>query len=266
MHEIEAGNATVWSLCGKIPTIGFYRGLHHYLKQHFKATKTLIGKLYSGIDSNLKEKGSRPDNIYRFVERIVSSQRHSEELMPYDTQQVKSMSIDLKKCSEQVEMLNSECTELRGKFEKTRSHLRSTKTALGDITNQNTVLNQRLKAAREKISQLKFKNASLEEECVNLQVDLLSETMDSADSADHQDDSVTEPINTLQSIIGNSQKYTPEIRKLYYNLLAEQVPVSKITDIIQHVLRCFNPTENVEDLQLPKRSCAAYMRKEELTL
>lgn len=68
----------------------------------------------------------------------------------------------------------------------------------------------------------------------------------------------------LQSIIGNSQKYSPEIRKLYYNLLAEQVPVSKITDIIQYVLKCFHPTENVEDLQLPKKSCATYMRKEEL--
>ena len=46
--------------------------------------------------------------------------------------------------------------------------------------------------------------------------------------------------------------------------MAEQVPVSKITDIIRHVLKCFNLTENVEDLQLPKKSCASYMRKEEL--
>ena len=260
MSEIEAGNVTVWSLSDKIPTIGFYRALHHYLKQQFKATKTAIGKLYCGIDVNLKEKGSRPDNIHRFVERIISSERHSEELMLYDTQPAKSMSIHLKKCSDQLEMLNSECTELRSKFEKTKSQLRSTKSALRDITNQNTVLNQRLKCAREKSGQLKCKNSSLEEEYVKLQVDLLSETTDSTDS--DPDDSVIEP--TLQSIVGNCRKYTPEIRKLYYNLLAEQVPVSKITDIIRHVLKCFNPTENVEDLQLPKRSCASYMRKEEL--
>ena len=150
-------------LSGRIPTISFYRALHHYLKQHFKAA---IGKLYCGIDSHLKEKGGRPDNIYRFVERIVLSQHHSEELMLYDTQRTKSLSIHLRKCSEQLEMLNSECTELRSKFEKSKSQLRSTKTALCDITNQNSVLNQRLKAAREKVSQLKCKNASLEEECV----------------------------------------------------------------------------------------------------
>ena len=208
----------------------------------------------------MKEKGSRPDNIYWFVERIISSDRHSEELMLYDAQPAKSMSIHLKKCSDQLEMLNSECTEIRSKFEKTKSQLRSTKSALRDVTNQNTVLNQRLKSAREKISQLKCKNASLEEECMNLQVDLLSDTTDSTDS--DADDSAIEP--TLQSIVGNCRKYTSEIRKLYYNLLAEQVPVSKITDIIRHVLKCFNPTENVEDLQLPKKSCASYMRKEEL--
>ena len=75
MSEIEAGKATVWSLSGRIPTIGFYRALHYHLKQHFKATKTAIGKLYCGIDSNLKEKGSRPDNIYRFVERVISIQK-----------------------------------------------------------------------------------------------------------------------------------------------------------------------------------------------
>lgn len=56
----------------------------------------------------------------------------------------------------------------------------------------------------------------------------------------------------IRPTLGNSRKYTPEIRKLYYSLLEEQVPVSKITDIIRHVLKCFNPTENVEDLQLPK--------------
>ena len=223
------------SSSGRIPTIGFYRALHHYLKQQFKAT----GKFYCGIDSNLKEKGSRPDNIYRFVERVISSRRHSEELMLYNTQPTKSMSIHLKKCSEQLEILNLEYTELRSKFEKTKSQLRSTKFALRDITHQNTVLNQRLKAGKKKISQLKCKNASLEEERANLQVDLLSETTDSADS--DPDDSVMEP--TLQSIIGNSRKYTPEMRKLYYSLLEEQVPVSKIPDIIRHVLKCFNPTE-----------------------
>ena len=145
--------------------------------------------------------------------------------MLYDTQPAKHMSAYLKKCSEQLEMLSSEC-----RFKKTKSQLRSKKSALHDVTNENTVLTQRLKAARNQSSLLKGKNASLEE-CINFEVDLLSETTDSADS--DLDDLVTEP--TLQSIIGNSRQYTPEIRKLYYNLLANQVPVSNISDY----LTCF---------------------------
>ena len=48
---------------------------------------------------------------------------------------------------------------------------------------------------------------------------------------------------------------------LYYNLLEEQVPISKINTIIRYVLKCFNPTENIEALELPKKSCAAYYEK-----
>ena len=69
---------------------------------------------------------------------------------------------------------------------------------------------------------------------------------DSTTDTDSEDNSA-EP--SLQSIIGGSRKYSPEIRKLYYTLLAAQVPVSKISDIIRSVLECFNPTASVEDLQ-----------------
>ena len=50
--------------------------------------------------------------------------------------------------------------------------------------------------------------------------------------------------STFQYITGD-HKYSPEIRKLYYSLLADQVPISKFTDIIRTVLKCFNPSMNV---------------------
>jgi translation initiation factor 1 (eIF-1/SUI1) len=49
-------------------------------------------------------------------------------------------------------------------------------------------------------------------------------------------------------------------------LLADQIPVSKISDIIRTVLKSFNPSMNVEKLNLPKKTCASYMRKEELKI
>ena len=67
------------------------------------------------------------------------------------------MSTRLSECSEQLEILNLECAELRSNYEKTKSYLRSTKTALHYITNQNSIIVQKLKTTREKISQLNVK-------------------------------------------------------------------------------------------------------------
>ena len=82
------------------------------------------------------------------------------------------MSKQLSECSEKLELLKLECTELRTSYEEARSQLKNTKAALRDITNQNSILVQNLKSSRAKISQLKCRNASLEEECVNFRVDL----------------------------------------------------------------------------------------------
>ena len=58
--------------------------------------------------------------------------------------------------------------------------------------------------------------------------------------------------------------YSTEIRTLYYSLLAAQIPASKIDSIIKSVIKCFQPFVNVDELKLPKKSCASYMRKDEL--
>ena len=60
------------------------------------------------------------------------------------------------------------------------------------------------------------------------------------------------------------KKYSPEIRALYYSLLASQIPPGKICNVIKDVLVAFVPGVNVESLQLPAEICANYMRREEL--
>ena len=40
------------------------------------------------------------------------------------------------------------------------------------------------------------------------------------------------------------------------------MPVSKIT--IKNTLKCFDPSVNLDEIRLPKKSCAAYMRQAEL--
>ena len=56
--------------------------------------------------------------------------------------------------------------------------------------------------------------------------------------------------------------YSPAIRRLYYSLLANQVPAARVKEIVSTVLECFIPDC---DVKLPKESCAGYMRREELT-
>ena len=67
---------------------------------------------------------------------------------------------------------------------------------------------------------------------------------------------------TFQTKAG--RRYLPAIRKLYYSLLSDQVPSSKIIAIIKMIIKCFNPSIDVEKLKLPQRACANYMRREEL--
>lgn len=256
LNEVQTGSQShLWELNG-IPSIGFYRALHTYLKRQLRSTKVLIGRFYATIDRNFREKGSRPDNIYRFVERIVASKRQSDEPMVYNIQVIKEIKSQLKKCSEQIDELHAECTELRQKFEISRNQLRCAKLALHDTTNENQSLKRKYEFTKLKVGNLKGKNELLEAECAKLQIENLDLFSDN-DSNDESCDADTsyqsgDVESNLQDIVGH-HKYSPEIRKLYYSLLANQVPVSKIANIIQTVLKCFIPDENVEELRLPKK-------------
>ncbi len=60
------------------------------------------------------------------------------------------------------------------------------------------------------------------------------------------------------------QKFTKDIRTLYYRLLAEQIPSGKIEKSIKIVLESMCPHIDVENMKLPKTSLANRMRSSEL--
>ena len=45
LSEIQAGNATIWSFSGRIPTIGCHRVLHFFFKLHFNRLPSLQSKI-----------------------------------------------------------------------------------------------------------------------------------------------------------------------------------------------------------------------------
>ena len=82
-HQVETGKDHQWQLQG-VPTIGFYQQLHSFIRKwcvSHNATKTTIGLLYLSIDPNLKQKGSRADNVYRFIHSLTD--KPSSSPMPY---------------------------------------------------------------------------------------------------------------------------------------------------------------------------------------
>lgn len=166
---------------------------------------------------------------------------------------MKEIKSRLKKCTEQISELHAECSHLRQQFETSRNQLESTKLALCNMINENQCLKSKCEFTKLKIDNLKDKNKLLESECAQLQMDNLDLLSDNEDNescytdTSYQSDGVD---SNLQDIVGHHM-YSHEIRKLYYSLLANQVPASKIADIIQTVLKCFNPDKNVEELRLP---------------
>ena len=98
------------------------------------------------------------------------------------------------------------------------------------MTNENRSLKQKYESAKLKVGNLNEKNEFLETECAKLQIenlDLLSDNSDD-ESCDSDASFKSNDVKTnLQDIIGD-HRYSPEIRKLYYSLLADQVPVSKL--------------------------------------
>ena len=74
---------------------------------------------------------------------------------------------------------------------------------------------------------MRTENEHLKVECTELEI----ENLDLLASEDECGDDSFRAETTFQDIIGH-HKYTNEIRKLYYSLLADQIPVSKIGDVI----------------------------------
>ena len=218
---------------------------------------------------------SRPTRFFDAVQRIVGPTRPSlrgsakltgSPLASYrrrvwqprvrnTSKMVKTAGLMLQKCSSQVDELNRECISLREEMKCTRQ-------TLCDITNEKEHLNAKCELSKSKLAKLRDKNEQLEQECL----DLIDENLDLQLSEENSDTSSCEDVDSearFQAIIGH-RKYSPEIRKLYYSLLADQVPASKIASVIQTVLKCFHPTLDVEELRLPQKTAASYMRKDEL--
>ena len=68
-----------------------------------------------------------------------------------------------------------------------------------------------------------------------------------------------EAISTL-----SSRTYTTNVRALFYSLLSMRIPPRQIKTVVRNVISNLLPSVDAEKLRLPGKSCAAYMRSDEM--
>ena len=268
---LEGQKDLCWTVTKPV-AVGFYRDVHHYLQQWApaqSATKTTVGRFYLLIDVNFKTRrmSQRPDNVYRFVKKIVDSDRLSSDPMYYGmdstVEQLQNAMCgyqeDLEAMSHKVSEQQEALKELKKQLEVASTDLASTRCALSDVSNRLQKTTKQRDTARKQtcIMQDKLQSAYLdsvyyEDEMQDQLTDLKSET---------------HPIgsDTVFETLDSGHIYTTAVRELYYKLLADQLPPAKISSTIRSVLKSFLPTKDVDRLRLPGESCASYMRREELT-
>ena len=281
--------APCWTL-HQIPTVGFYRELFYFLRKwplSHLATKTAIGKFFVQIDPELQKKSEscRPDNVYRFIEKIVKSDRLHSVPMNYSLHgtirhlqtEVKQSSAHLQDLKTLVTKQEIELFKLRKEVELAREELENTNHSLEDVTNKLHGVQRQRDRAFNKVDKCQEKLEATAADFVYHEEELLAKNDELSELVSSLEKEITSLTGSNVSLHSNAEcvtfcfqtkvgkVYSPAIRELYYNLLSNQMPPAKIATTIKTVLKNFLPSVDLEHLELPGRSCASYMRNQELT-
>ena len=139
-----------WSL-KEIPTVAFYRELHSFLIKwppSSSVAKCTIGQFYINMDPELHRKYHSdctcPDDIYKFIENIVSSNKHNSTQMSYGLgttiqclqEEVGGYSAQIQALSAKVLEQNEQLSVMRRKVKLVLSELGQTKQFLKDIADE----------------------------------------------------------------------------------------------------------------------------------
>ena len=257
------------------PKVRFYKLLHLFLKKWTKTqqcTKSVIGLLYLAIDENFA--GRRPDNVYRYVDSLSARAVDCNDLMSYSAKRQESYQVDC------VSEMSEKISQLREQLDLSKQQLHATNCALRDITNEKLKVQKERDSALKKAARLKKSTEATREDMEHLIEEIENNTLNPDPSFG---DDYEFLVNTAEITSENSQNsdgsqvdltcrtksgkaYSNSVRKLYYTLLSSGVPVSKIEGIVKDVVKWSHPSVDVSKLKIPKKSCASYMRQEELNV
>ena len=189
--QVQNDKSPSWYLRG-IPDYGFYQDLHKFLKKwpHIRdSSKVSIGKFYSVIDLNLRNKGLRPDNAYRFVDRLVLSKCSRDSIVKYGDADA-NLQTQVKECMKFTQTLITELEEVKRQRDEAEKKLSSTQVTLKEALDEVKLGMTLILATQNQVSSLQHwfestvsdynkileKNAALSTVLASLQSEL-SETL-----------------------------------------------------------------------------------------
>ena len=155
----------------------------------------------------------------------------------------------------------------RAKMQLNRQNLRRRGNLSAYYKKKTAIFSKRENSASDKLKEnMKTKSRQVQELKTELETvdQLCSELQEENEQKKKEMDTLRSSKCPATIETKNGNRYSNDIRELYYSLLAQQMPPAKIELAIKTILKLFNPSRDLTQLHLPKSSLAAKMRSQEL--
>ena len=286
-HIIAIPTQFQWNL-PMPPSIKFYADLQSTLKKR-RIPVNEIGSIYRSIDQELCRSTTTSKEAYKKVQDLILTNR--KEHTAHDVDLVDDHHFHSgKEVTESSDENEGQPTQFSVRNVKRREKRAKTKIAkLQKFVKYFKRINKRQQSEIENLSasldgaksiinsrNIQIKNLQGMVQSHELTIDMLEYEMECiSKETDQESERYKHEIADLEAIIKqlqekhnlltfSSRTYNTNVRALYYALLSMRLPPAQIQAVVRNVLSHLLPSINTDDLRLPGKSCASYMRSQEM--
>ena len=264
------------------PSVEFYHDLHDSLTKR-RVPMEEIGMIYKSIDPSLcqqitnKEAYSKIKDLISVYEKPSVSDEgsvaeHSESASDKVSESDKR---DYHSAIRRERRAKLRIKELQKSLKVYKESNRKKEKKIDDLSAALEETRMLLHEKNSQVKHLKKTIKDLEQAVERLDIDLADNNQQTEkheteiaelETQIHQLRQSDSEVPSLSSTTTSSQKhaYTTNVRALYYSLLSMRVPPGQIKSLVKNVISNMVPSANVDELRLPGKSCAAYMRSYEM--
>ena len=237
------------------PSIQFYADLQQILKNRRIPSETIV-MIYRSIDPYIRQFTANNKDTYQLITKLVNDYEAGNVDTSQNAAAIASHS------------LKKEIFQLQNKLTQQRKVIDNQTMEIERLTQQISEMHCLVKEKNHEINELNSIVFNLEHSYdeLKLDLDMLYKTFQEKEKyfqkKMHELNDKNPPI-ALPTMM-HSTKYDDSVRELYYTLLSMRVPLRQVESIVRVVISHLMPHVNIDDVRLPKKSCAAYMRSDEM--